>query len=165
MGRNFWGNYRVNIQLLLVVIMIRIKNLEKYFSKNIAINGVNAEFKIGDVISIIGPNGVGKSTFLKILSGFLYPSSGTINFFNRKFSDHPVFFKKNIGYLSESLSLYEYMTVIEYLFFISRIRKLKKKYFLVRLNYLSDILDISNVLHKKMNILSKGYKKRIGIAK
>ena len=142
--------------------MISIENLVKDYGDTRALNGINVEIPHGQVIGLLGPNGAGKSTTLRILTGYLTPSSGTIKVKGMDVTEHPTEVKKLIGYLPESAPLYSEMLVFDYLDYIADIRGLKNKD--KRIRELAGLCGIREVMHKPVRDLSKGYKQRVGLA-
>lgn len=142
--------------------MIRIKNLTKDYGTVRAVDHVNLEINEGEILGFLGPNGAGKTTTLRMLTCFLYPTSGEIEVENMSINDKQIEVKKLIGYLPEHNPLYVDMTVFDYLKFISEIREIKN--FKARVKQVIDQCGLKGVVHKPINTLSKGYKQRVGIA-
>ena len=144
--------------------MISIENLVKDYGTTRALEGINVEIPGGQVIGLLGPNGAGKSTTLRILTGYLKPTSGRILVNGMDVSEHPVEVKKLIGYLPESAPLYPEMLVFDYLEYIADIRGLGREAKAARIKELSDLCGIREVMHRPVRALSKGYKQRVGLA-
>ncbi len=144
--------------------MINIENLVKDYGKTRALNGINVEIPRGQVIGLLGPNGAGKSTTLRILTGYLKPTSGTITVKGLDVTKNPVEVKKMIGYLPESAPLYSEMLVFDYLNYIADIRNIKNPEKEKRINELASLCGIKSVMHRPVRTLSKGYKQRVGLA-
>ncbi|MDC7225804.1 MAG: ATP-binding cassette domain-containing protein [Spirochaetales bacterium] len=142
--------------------MISIENLVKDYGDTRALDGINVEIPRGQVIGLLGPNGAGKSTTLRILTGFIPPSSGSIRVKGLDVTEHPTEVKKMIGYLPESAPLYSEMLVYDYLNYIADIRGIRQK--ADRIIELSELCGITNVMHRPVRNLSKGYKQRVGLA-
>jgi len=144
--------------------MISIENLVKDYGTTRALNGISVEIPRGQVIGLLGPNGAGKSTTLRILTGYLKPSSGQIKVKGLDVTEHPTEVKKMIGYLPESAPLYSEMLVYDYMNYIADLRGLKKPNKADRIKELASLCGIREVMHRPVRSLSKGYKQRVGLA-
>ena len=144
--------------------MISINNLTKDFGETIAVNGINLEIPNGQILGILGPNGAGKTTTLRMLTGFITPTSGSVIINGIDSKNNSIEIKKHIGYLPESSPIYTDMLVYDYLVFISDIREIEHSKRMARLLELSDLCGIREVMHKPVSTLSKGYKQRVGLA-
>lgn len=144
--------------------MIEIKDLEKSYGSTRAVKGLNLTIKSGEILGLLGPNGAGKSSTLRVLTGYLKPTSGTINVKGFDVVENELEVKKLIGYLPESAPLYSDMLVYDYLKYIAELRNLDEKKTTSRLRELSALCGIREVMHKTINSLSKGYKQRVGLA-
>ena len=144
--------------------MIQVENLTKYYRDLCAVNQISLEIQKGEILGLLGPNGAGKTTTLRMLTGFLRPSSGNVNILNHNIDEHPLKIKKIIGYLPESAPLYHDMLVYDYLNYVADIREIKKDRKLDRIRQLANLCGINEVMHKPVNELSKGYKQRVGLA-
>ena len=144
--------------------MISIENLVKDYGSTRALKGINVEIPKGQVIGLLGPNGAGKSTTLRILTGYLKPTSGKIMVKGLDVTEHPTEVKKIIGYLPESAPLYSEMLVWDYLNYIADLRGLRKPEKNERVRELASLCGIRDVMHRPVRTLSKGYKQRVGLA-
>jgi ABC-2 type transport system ATP-binding protein len=144
--------------------MIQVENLTKYYSDLCAVDQINLDIQKGEILGLLGPNGAGKTTTLRMLTGFLRPSSGSVNILNYKIEENPLEIKKILGYLPESAPLYHDMLVYDYLNYVADIRGIEKGRKLDRIHQLADLCGINEVMHKPVNELSKGYKQRVGLA-
>ena len=144
--------------------MISINNLTKNFGETRAVKGISLEIPKGQILGILGPNGAGKTTTLRMLTGFITPSSGSVIVNGIDASNNSIEVKKHIGYLPESSPIYTDMLVYDYLVFISDIREIEHSKRMDRLLELSDLCGIREVMHKPVSTLSKGYKQRVGLA-
>ena len=142
---------------------IQVKNISKKYGSQLALNYVSFEIPRGELVGFIGPNGAGKTTAMKIISGFMPPSSGEVLVNGMDVVKNALEIKKITGYLPESNPLYTEMYVREYLSYIASVYGLRKKAsFLV-----ADILAQTGLLpesHKKIGALSKGFRQRVGLA-
>ena len=104
--------------------MIEAEHLTKKYSSAVAVDDVSFNIEKGEIVGFLGPNGAGKTTTLRILTGYFPPTSGTCKIGGFNIDEAPIEAKKHIGYLPENNPLYNEMKVIEYLEFISALRKL-----------------------------------------
>ncbi|WP_100643276.1 ABC transporter ATP-binding protein [Alteromonas facilis] len=144
--------------------MISVSQLSKYFDDFKAVDNLSFSIEPGDIVGFLGPNGAGKSTTMKMLTGFLAPSHGEITVDGVSVSEDSKEVQKRIGYLPEGAPAYGDMTVIQFLHFIANIRKLKGKHKEERLSTVIHQLELQSVLDKPIDNLSKGYKRRVGLA-
>ena len=144
--------------------MVEIKNLYKNYGNVRAVQGINFSIKGGEVVGFLGSNGAGKSTTLKILSGYLTPSSGQVLIDGLDISNNSHEIKKIIGYLPESNPLYHDMMVYDLLDFTAKVRGIDKSKFQAALDKVVNQCGLNGVLHKNLGSCSKGYKQRVGLA-
>ena len=145
--------------------MINVKNLTKAYNINdLAVKGVSFKIKKGELVGLLGPNGAGKTTIMKIITGFMNPTEGEVFIDDRNTLTDPIYIKNLIGYLPEDTPQYEEMTVYEYLKFTAEIRGLDKEERTHAINQMIELTALEDVLYKKINQLSKGYRKRVGLA-
>jgi ABC-2 type transport system ATP-binding protein len=144
--------------------MIRAENLTKYFGDLCAVDHITLNILKGQILGLLGPNGAGKTTTLRMLTGFLRPSSGTIRVKDYNLEEHSLEIRKLLGYLPESAPLYHDMLVYDYLQYVADIREVGKKHRLSRVREMADLCGIKEVMHKPVAELSKGYKQRVGLA-
>ena len=144
--------------------MIEVKNLCKNYGERKAIQDVNFKISQGDVVGLLGPNGAGKSTTMKIITGFMAPTSGVAKVCGFDVFENPYEVKKRIGYLPEAPPVYLDMTVQDYLNFVSDLKlvdRSKKKGFIEKALQKTQLQDVKSRLIKN---LSKGFRQRVGIA-
>ncbi|MCC6406093.1 MAG: ATP-binding cassette domain-containing protein [Planctomycetes bacterium] len=144
--------------------MIEIQNLTKRFGSFTAVDGVSFEVERGEVLGFLGPNGAGKSTTMKMLTGFLHPSSGTAKVCGHDILTEPIAVKKVIGYLPEGAPLYPDMTPRAFLEFIAEVRGYAGGDAARRVDEVIAKVNIASVAHQRIDTLSKGYKRRVGLA-
>ena len=144
--------------------MIHVENLTKYYSQLCAVDQINFDIQKGEILGLLGPNGAGKTTTLRMLTGFLQPSSGSIHIKGLSIDAHVLEIKKLLGYLPESAPLYHDMLVFDYLKYVSAIREIDSDQKLPRIRQLADLCGINEVMSKPIGELSKGYKQRVGLA-
>jgi len=141
---------------------IAVENVTKLYGKQSALNHVSFKIKSGEIVGFIGPNGAGKSTMMKIICGFLPPSTGTVKVNGFEVLENPLEVRKNIGYLPEHNPLYPEMYVKEYLEFVGGIYKVKNLD--SRIKDMINLTGLDREQHKKIGALSKGYRQRVGLA-
>ncbi len=142
---------------------IQVNDLTKIYGTQKAIDQISFEIKTGEIVGFVGPNGAGKSTTMKILTGFIPPSSGEAKINNLDLIDNSLEIRKHIGYLPENNPLYLDMYVKEYLEFVSGIYKLGNKTH-SRIEEIIEKTGLTVERKKKIGALSKGYRQRVGIA-
>ncbi|MDR0993174.1 MAG: ABC transporter ATP-binding protein [Verrucomicrobiota bacterium] len=145
-------------------ILIRVNNLTRRFARCEALAAVSFEAVRGEIIGLLGPNGSGKTTTLRILSGYLAPTCGEVEMAGMDITAHSLDVRKKIGYLPESVPLYPEMKVEEYLLFRGRIKGLKKTRLFSRLRDVVDQCGLGEVLHRTIGNLSRGFRQRTGLA-
>lgn len=147
--------------------MISVKNLCRVFDNKRVVDALSFDIRKGDVVGFLGPNGAGKSTTMKMLTGFLPPSSGLIEINGHSFrqSTRKVLqIKRDIGYLPEGAPAYSDMTVYQFLYFIAQIRNIPRKHQKHAIASVCEQMQLEQVINKKIDYLSKGFKRRVGIA-
>ena len=144
--------------------MIHAESLTKYYNELCAVDNINFDIKKGEIVGLLGPNGAGKTTALRMLTGYLRPSSGNITIKDYNVDENPLEVKKLLGYLPESAPLYHDMLAFDYLNYVADIRELDKPEKEARIHELADICGINEVMHQPIGELSKGYKQRVGLA-
>ncbi len=144
--------------------MIKVDNLSKSYGDVEAVKSISFELRDGEVIGFLGANGAGKSTTLKVMTGYLSPTYGTVcvNDMDIRHDAHEI--QKQIGYLPELNPLYGEMRVYDILEFIANIRNISGKKFKNALARVVEQCGLKGVLHKNIAECSKGYKQRIGLA-
>ncbi|MEA2107217.1 MAG: gliding motility-associated ABC transporter ATP-binding subunit GldA [Bacteroidota bacterium] len=142
---------------------IQVKDLTKIYGTQKAIDQISFEIKTGEIVGFVGPNGAGKSTTMKILTGFIPPSSGKAQINNLDLIENSLEIRKHIGYLPENNPLYLDMYVKEYLEFVSGIYKLGKQT-KSRIEQIIEQTGLAIERKKKIGALSKGYRQRVGLA-
>ncbi|MGD8393085.1 MAG: ABC transporter ATP-binding protein, partial [Desulfobacterales bacterium] len=144
--------------------MILVENLTKYFHSLCAVDQINFDIQKGEILGLLGPNGAGKTTTLRMLTGYLRPSSGNIRIKDLSIDKDTLEIKKILGYLPESAPLYHDMLVFDYLNYVAAIRQINGKKKMSRIRHLADLCGINEVMHQPIGELSKGYKQRVGLA-
>jgi len=144
--------------------MLKVQSLSRRFGALVAVDGLSFEVAPGEVLGFLGPNGAGKSTTMKMITGFLTPSSGTATICGHDIQTDPVAAKRELGYLPEGAPAYGDMTVEQFLRFIARIREIPAGEIQQRIDTVIDSIQLQAVVHRPIEALSKGYKRRVGLA-
>lgn len=144
--------------------MLEISNLTKHFGPITAVDDVSFGVEKGEVLGVLGPNGAGKSTTMKMVTGFLAPSSGTVRVAGDDIAQKPVSVKKKLGYLPEGAPLYADMTPLDFLRFVAELRGFKGPQMGERVAKAVDQVNLQSVLEQPISTLSKGFKRRVGLA-
>jgi len=141
---------------------VKVKGLSKSYNKQKVVDSISFEAVRGKILGFLGPNGAGKSTTMKMLSCYLTPSSGTVEIAGFDTQTQSLQVKKVLGYLPENTPLYTDMYVREFLHFVA------STYDLPKINErVADVIEqvgLQEEMHKKIHMLSKGYKQRVGLA-
>ena len=144
--------------------MIEISHLVKSFGSLVAVDNLSLRIVPGEILGFLGPNGAGKSTTMKILTGYLKPTSGTVKVNGINVEQDPISVKQLIGYLPEGAPAYEEMTTRRFLTFIAELRGYSGLEIVKRLDHVVDVMSLSSVIDRRIETLSKGFKRRVGIA-
>lgn len=144
--------------------MIEARSLCKTYGIFKAVDDLSFKVEAGQVLGFLGPNGAGKSTTMKMLTGFLTPTSGTALINGIDVVESSVAARKSIGYLPEGAPAYGEMTVQQFLTFIARARLISGKNVSASVETAINKLNLSNVKHQAIDTLSKGFKRRVGLA-
>ncbi|MDP6570724.1 MAG: ATP-binding cassette domain-containing protein [Candidatus Marinimicrobia bacterium] len=144
--------------------MIRVDNLSKSYDEVKAVKSINFELNDGEIVGFLGANGAGKSTTLKVMTGYLSPTRGNVHVNDLNILDNTHAIQKQIGYLPELNPLYGEMRVYDLLEFTGNIRNVTGKAFKTALARVIDQCGLKGVIHKSVSECSKGYKQRIGLA-
>lgn len=144
--------------------MIEISHLTKRYGALTAVDDISFDVTPGQVLGFLGPNGAGKSTTMKMITGFLAPTSGTVRVCGHDVTADPLAAKACMGYLPEGAPIYSEMTVRAFLEFIADVRGLKGERRKARLDDVIERLALAGVLEQMVETLSKGFKRRVGLA-
>ncbi len=144
--------------------MIKTQNLTKNYDGLLAVDDLTFTVEPGEVLGFLGPNGAGKSTTMRMLAGFITPTSGTGSICGHDISTDPLAAKSALGYLPEGAPHYGEMTVGGFLAFIADLRRLEGAHRKTRLDYVIGRLQLEPVLEQTIETLSKGFKRRVGLA-
>ena len=141
---------------------IKVQHLAKHFDKQKAVDGISFEARPGRILGFLGPNGAGKSTTMRMLTGYLKPTSGTASLCGYDTQEQNLEMKKVMGYLPEHTPLYMDMYVKEFLLFVANTYQLKDA--ALKVAETIKKVGLTAEQHKKIAMLSKGYKQRVGLA-
>ncbi|TAL02842.1 MAG: ABC transporter ATP-binding protein [Rhodospirillaceae bacterium] len=144
--------------------MVEVENLSKSFGNLRAVDSVSLTVSKGEVLGFLGPNGAGKTTTMRMIAGFLTPSSGTARICGHDVVDNPTAVKRCLGYMPEGSPSYDDMTVAAFLGFIAAVRGLSGADADKRVHAVAEHLALTDVLDRAIDVLSKGYKRRVGLA-
>ena len=144
--------------------MLKIKDLHKRFDSFVAVDRISFDVAAGDILGFLGPNGAGKSTTMKMICGYLKPTSGSVDIYGHDIGSDAIAAKRLIGYLPEGAPTYGDMSVKDFLKFIAEVRQLNKEQTRNGLDYVIEELQIKDVLMQPIETLSKGFKRRVGLA-
>ena len=144
--------------------VIVAENLTKYYGSRLAVDRVSFDVRPNEVMGLLGPNGSGKSTILRILTGYLRPTSGTASVAGYDVVTHGLDARGRIGYVPEDVPLYTQMRVNEFLEFMGRVRGLDTKRLSAGVDEVVERLSLGRVRRLLISKLSRGYRQRVAIA-
>jgi ABC-2 type transport system ATP-binding protein len=144
--------------------MIEARALSKDYGATRALRGVSITISKNEVVGLLGPNGAGKTTLMKVLTGYLHPSSGTATIDGVDVVERSLEVQARIGYLPENAPLYGDMLVQEYLMMIAELREIVPGERLKMIGEAVESTGLSDFLIKPIGQLSKGYRQRVGLA-
>src|ERR1700736_5839592 len=144
--------------------MIEVQDLTKYFGPTLAVDHVSFKVEKGEIIGLLGPNGSGKTTMMRILTGFFPPTSGRALIGGLDVAEHSLETRRRVGYLPENMVLYPDLSVDALLEFGARVREIDSKTARDRIEYSLDTCGLKDVRRKLIGKLSKAYRQRVGIA-
>ena len=144
--------------------MMEISHLTKKFDQFVAVDDLSFSVREGEVLGFLGPNGAGKSTTMKVITGFLSPSSGSVAIDGHDISKAALDAKRLIGYLPEGAPSYGDMTTIEFLRFIAQIRGFRGAEIEQKIDQVINEVALQSVRNQSIETLSKGFKRRVGLA-
>lgn len=144
--------------------MIEVKDLRKSFGAIDAVNGISFKVEKGEVLGFLGPNGAGKTTTMRMITGFLPPTSGSASVCGHNVALNPVAVKRELGYLPENAPAYGSMTVTSFLKFAADLRGFAGKEKRNRVEAIIEKCRLTTVRHQSVSTLSKGYRQRVCFA-
>ena len=143
---------------------IEVNNLTKTYGAQRAVDGISFSLKPGEIVGFLGPNGAGKSTTMKILTGYLHPSSGTAKVADYDVTSQSIAARRSVGYLPEHNPLYTDMYVREFLLFSGKLYGMSGSVLASRVEEMISLCGLDIEKKKKISQLSKGYRQRVGLA-
>lgn len=144
--------------------MLTVSKLKRAYGDFIAADAVDFSIAKGEIVGLLGHNGAGKTTVMKMLSGYLEPSGGQILFEGKRLADHLKTLQQKIGYLPESLPVYPELSVGEYLDYAAELKGLRGSEKQQEIKRVINATDIAAKLLAPIATLSRGYKQRVGVA-
>jgi ABC-2 type transport system ATP-binding protein len=144
--------------------LIAVTHLTKRYGAHVAVNDVSFHVGPGEVVGFLGPNGAGKSTTLRILAGFLGPTSGSVAIAGHDVVEDSFEARRCVGYMPESVPLYPEMRVVEYLRFRAELKRVPRARRAAHVEEAMSKAGVLDVAHKRIGHLSKGYRQRVGLA-
>jgi ABC-2 type transport system ATP-binding protein len=144
--------------------MIEAENLTKYYGDFLGVQDVTFEVEKGEILGLLGPNGAGKTTTMRILTGFMPPSSGSARIAGFDATTQSLEARKHIGYLPETVPLYVDMTVSDYLGYMGILRGMQRSNVAARIPDVIRMCRLEEYRDSHISKLSKGYRQRVGIA-
>ena len=144
--------------------MIEVHNLTKRYARHEAVRGISFSVDRGEIVGFLGPNGAGKTTTLRMLTGYLPPTSGTASIASHDIFRNSIEARRKIGYMPENVPLYEDMRIREYLKFRAQLKGLSGGDTRRRVDEVIDTCGLGNVRRKMIKTLSKGFRQRVGLA-
>lgn len=144
--------------------MIEIRGLTKKYGAEKAVDDISFEVRSGEVLGFLGPNGAGKSTTMKVITTYLPPTEGTVIVNGHDVRENALEIRRLVGYLPENTPLYREMVTYDYLMFVAAMRGVAASERSGRLKEMAEVCGIGDVLTKRIDTLSKGYRQRVGLA-
>lgn len=147
-----------------MVAALNIENLHKSYAKLKAVNGVNLRIEAGQSVAFIGPNGAGKSTTMRCIAGLCVPDEGSIQIAGYDNQSQPVLARAQLGYVSQDLELYHYLTGLELLQFIARVRGMEQKLADERIAELLALCGLEEAKNRLIREYSGGMARKLAMA-
>src|SRR5439155_24166237 len=144
--------------------MIKVENLTKRYAGQPAIQDLNFEVSRGEIMGFLGPNGAGKTTTMRILAGFMPPTSGRATVAGFDVFDQSLQAREHLGYMPENVPLYTDMRVTEYLDFRAALKGVRGRRLRERVGDVKELCSLRDVENRIIGTLSKGYRQRVGLA-
>jgi ABC-2 type transport system ATP-binding protein len=143
---------------------IEVKNLSKKYDEQIAVNDISFLAQKGEIVGFLGPNGAGKSTTMKVITGYIPPTTGSVKVCGFDVVGQAIQSRQNIGYLPEHNPLYLDMYVREFLTFAGSLHKSNRAFIRERITEMIELCGLQKEQNKLIRSLSKGYRQRVGLA-
>lgn len=144
--------------------MIEVQNLTKYYGNVPAIEGVSFSVEQGEIIGFLGPNAAGKTTTMRILTGFSPPTRGVAKIAGFDITIDPIEVKRRVGYLPESVPLYGEMLVSSFLNYVAEVKGIERRKRKAETERVMELCGLSHMANRIVRNMSKGYRQRVGLA-
>ncbi|MFC2014462.1 ATP-binding cassette domain-containing protein [Chloroflexota bacterium] len=144
--------------------MIKVENLTKYYGDRLAVDNISFNIEKGEIVGFLGPNAAGKTTTMRILTGFLAPTRGEAWVGGYNVLSQSLEARRHIGYFAEAVPLYKDMTVRTYLDFLATLRGLEKNKIKTRIGEVVELCHLEEYFDVIIGKLSKGFRQRVGVA-
>jgi ABC-2 type transport system ATP-binding protein len=144
--------------------MIKVENLAKFFGTKRAVDGISFEVEKGEVLGFLGPNAAGKSTTMRMITGFIPPTAGNVWVCGFNIAENPIPAKRRIGYLPEAAPSYHEMSVLSFLNFAAEMRGLRGEHRRKAVQRVVELCSLGAVLNQTIETLSKGFRHRACLA-
>ena len=144
--------------------MLEVKQLTRCYGNFTAVDHVSFQIQKGEIVGLLGHNGAGKTTIMKMLSGYLEPSSGSITVDGWDIAKFPLVMQEALGYLPENLPIYPEMRVVDFLDYTAILKGLKTSERDDAIRFAIEVTDLADKVLQPISTLSRGYKQRVGVA-
>ena len=144
--------------------MIKVRNLTKYYGERLAVDNISFDIGKGEIVGLLGPNAAGKTTTMRILTGFLMPTKGDTWIDDCNMVTDSLEGRKHIGYMPEAVPLYTDMTVRDYLDFFARLRGIERARTKKRIDEVVSLCHLEEYVDTIIGKLSRGFRQRVGLA-
>ena len=144
--------------------MIKVSNLSKKYVGKSAVDQISFSVDQGEIVGFLGPNGAGKTTTIRMLTGYIPPTSGTAKIGGHDIFSESLLAKQKIGYMPENVPLYDDMRVREYLLFRAELKGLRGQEIKKNMNEALELCSIKTIKSQMISSLSKGFRQRVGLA-
>ena len=144
--------------------MIQIQNLTKTYGKRLAVDDISVNIEKGEIVGFLGPNGAGKTTTMRMITGYLMPTSGEVSVAGHDMRTNSLEARRLIGYMPEIVPLYTDMTTRRYLEYVARLRGLDTKTLRTRTDEVVEVCHLEEYIDVILSKLSKGFRQRVGLA-
>jgi len=144
--------------------VIEVQNLTKRYGNILAVDRVSFRIESGEIVGFLGPNGAGKTTTMRVLTGFIPPTSGRAIVADFDVMEKPLEVKRRIGYLPEHPPIYNDMLVSPYLDFVARLKEIDSRERPPEVRRVMDLCGLTEVQNRLIGNLSRGFRQRVGLA-
>lgn len=145
-------------------VSVEVSNLTRRYGAFTALDGISFQVRAGEIVGFLGPNGAGKTTTMKILTCFLAPDGGSAKVAGFDVEDESLEVRERVGYLPETVPLYEDMLVYDYLEFVAKMRKVPGAQVHARIRETATVCGLAHMINRPIRELSKGYRQRVGLS-